>query len=192
MCPARSVGHIAGSAADLAGLAEESRSCVWGDLLGSGLRCHPKQCRERAMLLLHTGGDYFSRLSTTGTCAALVHLRKTEISARSAMAPAAPSCLPPAQVSPMPRAEPAAPAFLADPTPTSHLPAAGIINTSRPSTARGQAALPLPDGTSRGGRLAGCWRRRTSRAGGRPGRRGLLPQPLHLAGPACQTRPPVA
>lgn len=100
--------------------------------------------------------------------------------------------LPPAQVSPMPRAEPAAPAFLADPTPTSHLPAARTINTSRPSTARGQAALPLPDGTSRGGRLAGCWRRRTSRAGGRPGRRGLLPQPLHLAGPACQTRPPVA
>lgn len=45
------------------------------------------------------------------------------------------SFLPPAQASPVPRAEPA-PALLADLTPTSRLPAAGIINTSRLSAAR--------------------------------------------------------
>lgn len=61
-----------------------------------------------------------------------------------------------------------------------------------PEHRAGPGLLPAPRRHIQGGRLAGCWRRRTSRAGRRPGFCGLLPQPLHRAGPACQTRPPVA
>jgi len=48
---------------------------------------------------------------------------------------------------------------------------------------------PAPDGTSRGGGLAGCWRRRSPRAGGQPGRRGLPPQPCLWRGPPARHVP---
>lgn len=103
--------------------------------------------RERAMLPPRTGRAYFSRLSSTSTCGTLVRREKTEISVHRAVAPVAPSRRP------LRRGQSQPLASLADPTPASRLPAAGIINTSRLSAARGQAALPLPDGTSRGGKI---------------------------------------
>lgn len=42
------------------------------------------------MLPAHTGGDYLSRPSITGTCGTLAQLKKTEISIHSAMAPSCP------------------------------------------------------------------------------------------------------